>query len=111
MASSERGNQTEVEQTERQQVSSNAQEESSVSNEHINNASVLQSNLPSEDNDPLTPAAETYSRPTNTEHTPTVDYLAIMIRPPIQEESDVNQQWDEWENFEDEGLCMANKAI
>ena len=111
MASSEIGNQTEVEQTERQQVSSNTQEESSVSNEHINNASVFQSNPPSEDNDPLTPTAETYSRPTSTEPSPTVDYLDTMIRPPIQEESDINQQWDEWANFKDEELCMANKAI
>ena len=72
---------------------------------------ILQSNPPSEDNDPLTPAAETYSRPTSTEHTPTVDHFAIMLRPPIQEESDMNQQWDEWANFKDEELCVANKAL
>ena len=121
------GIQTKLTEMERQQISTNDLEQSSegrgapnptaehgiantVSNEQVNYTLILQTNPPSDDNDPLT-AAEADSLPTGTEPTQTVDDFAIMIRPPIQEESEINAQWDEFKNFKEDELCMANKAL
>ena len=104
----QKGNQAEVEltQMERQQVSNNVQE-------HRYHTSITDSNTLSETGVPPTPAAEVDSLPTTT---PTVDDLAIMVRPPVQEESDINLQLNgatlmEVKFKEKEEICTSKKAL
>ena len=94
---------------ERQQVSNNVQE-------HRNHTSITDSNTLSENGAPPTPAAEVDSLPTTTVPTAIVDDLAIMVRPPVQEESDINLQLNgatlmEVKFKEEEEMCTSKKAL